>query len=230
MVTMVKYLQKTLDLPGHQQLSLTTSIIPKGKLLTMNLPKKLDTVMRDPLSNCMLLLEENPASLLVEDTMSSIISSQLLSSKIWTRDGMNLVTKKPNLEMISLSNLPTYLVEGISMMSNHLLEAESRSRLSLMTELEVDTTDIKNKTMAINSNKINTNPLKTKEVTATNINSLKTTNYSAKEFNQEAIVDLTLDSLQSSYTHLLVARAAFNSFEESLRWLIRLDLFNNELV
>lgn len=230
MVTMVKYLQKTLDLPGHQQLSLTTSIIPKDKLLTTNLPKKLDTVMRDPLSNCMLLLEENPASLLVEDTMSSIISSQLLSSKIWTRDGMNLVTKKPNLEMISLSNLPTSLVEGISMMSNHLLEAESRSRLSLMTELEVVTTDIKNKTMAINSNKINTNPLKTKEVTATNINSLKTTNYSAKEFNQEAIVDLTLDSLQSSYTHLLVARAAFNSFEESLRWLIRLDLFNNELV
>lgn len=230
MVTMVKCQLKTLDLLGHQQLSLITSITPKGKSLTTNLPKKVDTVMRDPLSNYMLLLEENLASLLVEDTMSSIISNQLLSNKIWTRDGMNLVTKKLNLEMISLSNHPTSLAEVINVMNNQLLEAECRSRLSLMIELEVDTTDIKNKTMAINSNNNNNNPLKTKEVTETNTSSLKMTNYSAKEFNQEAIVGLTLAIPQSSFTHLLVARAAFNSFEESLRWLIRLDLFNNELV
>ncbi len=124
---------------------------------------------------------------------------------------MSLAIRKHLPEMINSNNPQISLEVVINMMNSLPMEEESKSsRLSQMKELEEGTTDIKNKTMAISNLLTTTREAKAME---TNTKHLKKISYSARECNQEITVDLILDSHRLNFMLLLVARAAFNSFE-----------------
>jgi hypothetical protein len=124
---------------------------------------------------------------------------------------MNLAIRKHLPEMINSNNPQISLEVAISMMSSLPMEEESKSsRLSQMIELEEGTTDIRNKTTAISNLLITTREAKAMEA---NTKHQKKINYSDRECNQETTVDLILDNHRLNFMLLLVARAAFSSFE-----------------